>query len=223
MVVAVVLIGGVGSRLNKSNPKQFIEVNNKPLFLYSVLAFEKNPFVDKILIVCVKEYVSYLKTSLNGVSKLLDIIPGNVSRQLSSFEALKYLKSKNFGKNDYVLLHDGARPNIDDFLINQLIDSVKTNLGVRPILPLEEVIYDDGSLSIMINNKQYIVQTPQAFNFQTIFESHQSLFELGITDLKDDISCLLYFDIPVFDVVGNKLNFKITSQKNLDDFEKMRL
>lgn len=220
MVIGIVLIGGIGSRLDKSTPKQFLKVNDIPLYLYSVNVFEKNPLVDKILIVSVKEYISKIKRSLKGYLKAIEVISGGESRQLSSFEALKYLKSQNISDNDLVLLHDGARPNVDDSLINNLIESLKDNVGVRPILPYEDVIYDDGSLSVILNDKKYVVQTPQAFRFIDIYDAHKKLNDLGITDLKDDISCLMYFNKQFKDILGSKLNFKITNSDNLEQFKK---
>ena len=103
----IILAGGIGSRLGGPMPKQFLSLNDKPVIVHTLENFERNAHVDGITIVCVKEWISYLKEMLieYKISKVVDVIEGGATAHDSTRNGLFSLRSK-LSKDDYVIIHE---------------------------------------------------------------------------------------------------------------------
>lgn len=126
MNIAVILAGGVGSRVGAGIPKQFIEVLGKPILAYTIKAFEEHPEIDYILVVCVKIYLDYVSVmkELYNFSKLHWVIEGGDNFQGSVLNGIKFLEDK-IDREDIVVIHFGASPFITADIITDCINVSK--------------------------------------------------------------------------------------------------
>ena len=127
MNVAVIFAGGTGQRMNtKVTPKQFLEVHGKPIIIYTLEQFEEHDEIDGIVIVCLVDWIDHLKKLLSkfGIRKVKEIVPGGETGQMSIFAGISKAHEL-FSDDDFVLIHDGVRPLINEELIKRNIQDVK--------------------------------------------------------------------------------------------------
>ena len=124
MNVAIIIAGGVGSRTGNRIPKQFINVNDKPIIIYTLEQFQKHKNIDAIEVVCLDGWHDILRAYAEqyGIAKLKYIISGGTSSQESIKIGLENLKGK-LNKHDVVVIHDGIRPMVDADIISSCIDT----------------------------------------------------------------------------------------------------
>ena len=204
----VILAGGNGSRFGKKLPKQFTQINGENLIDFFLKSIDLKNF-DKIVIVCKISYFKHLKKlEYNFPSVKFIFTQAGKNRQSSSYNALKCLKIFN---PNYVLIHDAARPFCSNNLIIKILKSLKKNSSAVPY-----IINTDKK---MILNKDFnqnikLIQTPQGFKFQTIFEAHKNAL---IKNARDDSS--LITEEKMNFVKGEKFNYKITYADDLHYFK----
>jgi 2-C-methyl-D-erythritol 4-phosphate cytidylyltransferase / 2-C-methyl-D-erythritol 2,4-cyclodiphosphate synthase len=204
----VILAGGNGSRFGKKLPKQFTQINGENLIHFFLKRIDVNNF-DKIVIVCKISYFKYLKNLEHDFPTVKFIFTqAGKHRQSSSYNALK--KLKNFNPNN-VLIHDAARPFCSNNLIMKIFKNLKENSSAIPY-----IVNTDKK---MILNKDFnknikLIQTPQGFKFQNIFEAHKNAL---IKNARDDSSLITEEKINF--VKGEKFNFKITYAEDLNYFK----
>ena len=204
----VILAGGTGSRFGKQLPKQFIEVNGENLIQFFLKRINTNNF-GIILIIHQKSYFKYVKSlEKNFPSIKFLFATAGKNRQSSSFNALQKLKPYN-PKN--VLIHDAARP----FCSNKLIIKILKNLDTRYSVIPYTLNHDKKILSkIEIKDNIKIIQTPQGFKFQIIYEAHKKTL---LDNAKDDSE--LIHEKKIHLIKGEKLNIKITYAEDLNFFK----
>ena len=130
MNIAVIFAGGVGKRMRTvEKPKQFIEINNKPIIIYTLEHFENNDEIDAIVIACLESWIPYLKELIEkfNIKKVKKIVPGGETGQLSIYNGLCAAKEISKTDKDIVLIHDGVRPLINSSLLTKNIECVKEN------------------------------------------------------------------------------------------------
>ena len=115
-IIGIILCGGTGNRFDKNSPKQFFKINNETILQINLKVFKSNKKISDIIVVSSKKFYSQTRKLCHGFTS--DIVIGGITRQLSVKNGLEYAKKFN---PDYVLIHDCARPFIDDVLINNLI------------------------------------------------------------------------------------------------------
>lgn len=215
--VAVILGGGSGKRFGASLPKQFLILKDRPLFLWSIFSFLEHPAIDKVVFV-------YNKFFLNDTQKILEeyklsgkieLVEGGQERQLSVYNALKYLERYEV-KN--VLIHDSARPLIDKDLITKILDCLEDNYACVPVVRLKESICKvaDHEILSVENREQFrIVQTPQGFDYRTIKLAHEEALRSNIKNSFDDSSLVLLKGGKVRFIEGDPFNIKVTYREDL--------
>lgn len=218
---AIVLSGGTGKRMNSDIPKQYMMLKDKPVLAHSLLAFEKSP-VDDVVIVCgagdeeyiIKEFVE--KYSLTKVSA---VCAGGAERFNSVYNGLKACKD-----TDYVLIHDGARPYVTDEIIKRNIEEVQKYKAVVTSVKATDTVKiadDDGFVVSTPERKSvYFMQTPQTFEYSLALNSYSKLIEELNKDVKvqvtDDAQVVeMYSDTKVKLIEGDYSNIKITVPKDL--------
>ena len=172
MNIAVIFAGGSGTRMNtKSRPKQFLDLNGKPIIIYTIELFDNHPDIDGIVVVCLESWIPFLQKMLKKfeISKVVRVIPGGVSGQDSIFKGLcaaeEYAKDQK-DENVIVLIHDGVRPLITEDTITDNINKVKECGSCITTVPaIETVIVDrhDGSLEIPKRSDCMMARAPQSF------------------------------------------------------------
>ena len=218
---AIVLSGGTGKRMNSDIPKQYMMLKDKPVLAHSLLAFEKSP-VDDVVIVCGagdEEYIIKEFVEKYGLTKVSAVCAGGAERFNSVYNGLKACKD-----TDYVLIHDGARPYVTKEIIKRNIEEVQKYKAVVTSVKATDTVKiadDDGFVVSTPERKSvYFMQTPQTFEYSLALDSYSKLIEELNKDVKvqvtDDAQVVeMYSDTKVKLIEGDYSNIKITVPKDL--------
>ena len=168
--IAIVFAGGVGARMGSGLPKQFIEVNGKPIIIHTLDIFEEHPDIDEIYVACKEEYIRKLQKMVQRhmIDKVKKIVPGGATGQDSIYNALQAARENNT-PDSIVLIHDGVRPCISKEVIDDDLACVKEHGNAITCTPLFEtpVISEDGktvdtcSMMKMLGKKVSLVAGPR--------------------------------------------------------------
>ena len=218
---AIVLSGGTGKRMNSDIPKQYMMLKDKPVLAHSLLAFEKSP-VDDVVIVCGagdEEYIIKEFVEKYGLTKVSAVCAGGAERFNSVYNGLKACKD-----TDYVLIHDGARPYVTDEIIKRNIVEVQKYKAVVTSVKATDTVKiadDDGFVVSTPERKSvYFMQTPQTFEYSLALDSYSKLIEELNKDVKVQVTDAaqvveMYSDTKVKLIEGDYSNIKITVPKDL--------
>ena len=218
---AIVLSGGTGKRMNSDIPKQYMMLKDKPVLAHSLLAFEKSP-VDDVVIVCGagdEEYIIKEFVEKYGLTKVSAVCAGGAERFNSVYNGLKACKD-----TDYVLIHDGARPYVTKEIIKRNIEEVQKYKAVVTSVKATDTVKiadDDGFVVSTPERKSvYFMQTPQTVEYSLALDSYSKLIEELNKDVKvqvtDDAQVVeMYSDTKVKLIEGDYSNIKITVPKDL--------
>lgn len=221
MNIAIVLAGGKGLRMGYSIPKQFLLINDKPMIVQTLEAFNQCQYIDAICLVCLEEYVEEAKSLIKeyGLNKVTYVINGGATRQESVFEGLKALKENGANDDDVVLIHDGARPFVSEKIILDNIRACRQYGSVCTVVKTTDsiLISKDGNLvdDYLNRNELYNCQTPQTFKFKVIYDAHTKAYKKGINDATDDCVLVKKMNKYVYLVEGERTNLKITNPEDL--------
>lgn len=218
MNIALLLAAGSSSRFINQQNKLFYEFEKKPLILYTIQNFQASPLIDLIVIVTKFEYIKEIQKIVkkHHLSKVKHIVLGGKTRQESSYLGLKFLKTI-VKDDDFVLIHDAARPFVSLTLIEELLDNAHAHQAVVPYIKQVDstfVSFDDQTVGSYLNREElYRLQTPQVFIFSLIYQAHFKNQDKGLTD---DSQLLFKLGKPIYFIEGEEHNFKITSQNDLE-------
>ena len=169
MTYAIILSGGIGSRMESDIPKQYIEVNGKPIFIFCLQTFLNVQAIDAIVIGVAKEWKSFVERTVEALKpqkKIFYAVPGE-TRQYSIFNALKVVKEIGGKDDDLVIIHDAARPLVSKELIQRCLDGCKETDGVLPVIPVKDTIYqstDKIHVTNLLNRSELFAgQAPEVF------------------------------------------------------------
>jgi len=212
----ILLAAGDSKRLKSSIPKPFHKINNITLLEHTINAFKNIPQIKKTVVVYQKKHEKYLnKLKLKNEIRVI----GGKTRQQSTFNALKKIKRMNCKK---VLIHDSARPFPSKKLIKDLLNKLKRNHAVVPIIRISDATKRVKNNIIFKNIQRDSLrfsQTPQGFTFKKIYEKHRN----NMNSLFDDDSALFTNDQEkVMTIIGSKTNLKITDKEDLNMFNSLK-
>ena len=221
MNIVIILAAGSGTRMNKESPKQFLLVDDKPLFVLSSLTFNNHPLVDEIILVTLKDNIDLVNQYVNEfhLNKVKAVIEGGSTRQKSTLKALEYLKENGTNKNDIILIHDAARPLVNSDIITRNIEECHKYEAVETAVPVVDTLIESENkeVSRFLNRDIiYQVQTPQTFRFDVIYDAHKALINDENTD---DAGIVIKNNHPVHIVLGDRFNFKVTTSDDLELLE----
>ena len=204
----IIPAGGTSSRYGNTN-KLLEKINDRTVIEETVSKFIDFEEITEIIIPANASIIDELKELLKD-SKI-NIIEGGSTRQKSVYNALQVVN------NDYVLIHDGARPLIRkdtiDYVLKAVLDKQAVSVMTKTTDTIKEVDSEGRIIRTIDRSKLYNTQTPQAFKTSIIKEAHEKLIEGNFTD---DSSMLEYLSIPVYIVNGSYTNIKITIKSDLD-------
>lgn len=220
MNIGVIFAGGCGTRMNtKSKPKQFLDLNGKPIIIYTIELFDNHPQIDGIVVACIESWIPYLKKMIRKfeITKVVRIVPGGNSGQESIYNGLcaaeEFTKEKN-EKDSIVLIHDGVRPLITEETITDNIAKVKECGSCITTVPaIETVIVDnhEGTLAIPKRSNCLMARAPQSFYLKDILEAHRRSQAEGKTEFIDSCSLMSHYGYKLGLVQGPMENIKITT------------
>jgi len=216
--IAIVLAGGKGKRMESDIPKQYIELNGKPILYYSLNEFQNCYIVDEIILVAGKDDISYCKENIvdkYSFDKVSHIIEGGKERYHSVYNGLQIIKNC-----DYVFIHDGARPLIQEVVIKKAYECVQEFKACVVAVQAKDTIKiadEEGFINVTPNREMvWNIQTPQVFEWGIIKKAYDMLMETDCKNITDDamvVENMLNFKVKL--VQGNYENIKVTTPSDL--------
>lgn len=221
MNIAVVFAGGKGTRMKGAErPKQFLEIDNKPILIHTLEKFEKNPNIDAIVLATLEDWIDYVEELLKkyNIKKVLKVLSGGTTSQMSVYNCLEY-SYKKFPKNSIVLIHDGVRPFITDDLINENIETVKKyGTAISSVNMTETVVEidNDGMIEkIPERSKCILAKAPQSFYLEDIYQAHKKAQEEEFFSSIDSCNLVSRYGTVCKIIYTDYDNIKITTNKDM--------
>ena len=181
MNIALIIAGGSGQRMGQDIPKQFINVYDKPIIVYTMEAFQRHPEIDAIWVVCLEGWRDVVKAYARqfGITKLENIVPGGERGQDSIRNGLKDIATRHLGAEDIVLIHDGARPYIKPEVIDEMTAVCESCGAVIAGMPVKDTIKiadPEGFVASTTDRAlTWQIQTPQCFVYSQIMEAYEKI------------------------------------------------
>ncbi|HEY7416210.1 MAG TPA: IspD/TarI family cytidylyltransferase [Ktedonobacteraceae bacterium] len=230
-VVSIVLCAGRGKRVGHQLNKVLLPIEGQPMFLYSVLAFERCPVIDEILLVGAAGEEGQLNKLVQYVQcgKVRHVIRGGDTRHASEYCALQFLRERiETGEIEIILIHDGARPFISVQQVTQVIEKAREVGGAILAAPLQEeehivrVVDETRAIQQGFSDGDQIwkAQTPQAFQAPSLLCAYDQAEREQIQGT-DTASVLEQFGYPVAVVNGSSTNLKVTTASDLFYIERL--
>lgn len=222
--IGLIIAGGSGARMHQDIPKQFLTVNEKPVIVYTLEAFQKHPEIDTIAVVCIEGWESVLWAYANqfNITKLKYIVPGGKNGQDSIRNGV-YELEKHFAPEDIVLIHDAIRPMISSEIISDCIRVTREKGNAITVIPCAEAMMEteDGDVSIGSYPRDRLkrTQTPQGFSIGKICDLHRRALEAGITNSVASCTLMIEMGEQVYFSAGSEKNIKLTTVEDIDIFK----
>lgn len=210
---AILLLAGRGSRFGSKQPKQYHPVKGIPLFLYAAKALLSSPDVDFVLFVVPVGEISHVAECLSSLrtTNRYGIIEGGASREESAFLAIERLKPFS---PEAVLIHDANRPYLTDEMIGNAFAALQEHSAVAYALPLYDSLYRMGTAAYEKRDGLYLMQTPQAFRYETLLEAMEKTPDLS--SFTDEASIVLKtLGESPFILLGDSKCMKVTTQSDI--------
>jgi len=226
MNIAIIIAGGVGSRLGQDIPKQFINVYDKPIIIYTLEGFQKHPLIDAIEVVCLDGWHDVLKAYAKqfNITKLKWVVSGGKSGQESIRNGVYNLEGK-VSPDDTIIIHDGIRPLIDETVISDVIQKCQKYGNAVTSLPYNEQIFiknDESTTSKYIPRETLKrVSTPQAYKFDLLDSKYHEAFkkEIGIYGSAYTNTMMVDLGVKLYFAAGSERNIKLTTADDLALFK----
>lgn len=226
MTIAVIIAGGSGSRMGQNIPKQFINVYDKPVLLYTLEGFQKHPLIDAIEVVCIEGWhdVVWAYAKQFNISKLKWIVSGGKTGQESIRNGVYNLEGI-VSKDDIIVVHDGIRPLVDETVLTDVISKAKQYGNAVTSLPYNEQIFivDDEISTTKFIPRETLrrVATPQAYRFDLLDSKYHEAFEKGIGIVGSHYTNTMMVELGVrlYFASGSDKNIKLTTKDDLEMFK----
>ncbi len=222
--IALLIAGGSGSRMHQDIPKQFLTVNEKPVIVYTMEAFERHPEVDAIAVVCIAgwDQVLWAYARQFNISKLQLVVPGGDCGQASIRNGVFALEQL-FAEDDLVLIHDAIRPMVSAEIISDNIRVARERGNAITVIPCAEamLLTEDGRISTGSYPRDQLkrTQTPQAFRIGDICSLHRRALDAGITNSVASCTLMIEMGERVYFSAGSEKNIKLTTVEDIDIFK----
>ncbi len=218
MNIALIFAGGTGSRINsRTRPKQFLELNGKPIIIHTLEYFEEAESIDAICVVCLESWIGYFKELVSkfNLKKIRWVVPGGDSGQDSIFKGLSAVyEDETVPKDAIMLMHDGVRPLINVNTVEDVVACARENGNAITVTSAYETIItvdESENVSDVVDRKRAkLARAPQAFHLNDIYQAHIRAREENF-DAIDSATLMRHFGHKLFTVEGPVENIKITS------------
>ena len=222
MNIAIIFAGGSGVRMGSGIPKQFLEIDGKPVLVYTLKLFQYHRKIDKIYLSVLEDYIPYAQSLIEEyrLNKVAAVVAGGQTAQDSIYIALKKAAEENDG-DSVVLLHDGVRPFVSYDVISENIRSVQENGNAITCTPCYETILlskvGKSVDSVPYRKETYSAQAPQSFYLKDIIHYHDLIRESenGYENMVDACTIIRSLGIEAHMIPGNRGNIKITTPEDV--------
>lgn len=222
MNIAIIFAGGSGVRMGAGIPKQFLEINGKPILVHTLQIFQYHDMIDKIYLSVLEDYIPYVEELVDEhrLNKVVKVLAGGETAQDSIYNALKMAEAEN-PEDSIVLIHDGVRPFISYDVITDNINGVKEYGNAITCTACYETIMisKDGKAvdSVPYRKETYSAQAPQSFYIKDIIAAHDVVRarETGYENMVDACTIIRSQGIKAHIVMGNRGNIKVTTPEDV--------
>lgn len=226
MNTALILSAGTDSRFQMDVPKQFVNVNNRPMIVYTLERFQQHPDIDEIVVVCLDGWQEVVRVygKQFHITKLKAILPGGKNAQQSTYHGLQHIKEQlGMGQGDIVVIHDAIRPMVSEGLITKSMQMCRRcGMGVAATPVMDAIMHtENGKFGFQSINREEImkIQTPQAFDFAYIWSMHNRAIEEGKTGYWDNTGMLTSLGEKIYFSEGSDLNMKVNTTEDVAMFK----
>lgn len=199
----------------KTRPKQFLELHNKPIILYTIEVFDSHPDIDAIVVVCLEDWIPFLEKKLAhyDIEKVVAVVPGGMTGQESIRHGLNAL-AERVGEDAVVLVHDGVRPLISSETITECVRSVQERGSAITVTPaIETVVQEEDGRIVNVIDRQAcrMAKAPQCFKLGELLAAHRRAEADGLDNFIDSASMMRHYGHVLYAVEGSPENIKITT------------
>lgn len=241
MVTALLLSGGTGTRMGVETPKQYIEVEGRPIIAYCLQTLLSHAGIGAVQIVADEMWRAVVLDCMErmrcggyegsapegkdrGMNKFRGFSTPGGNRQLSILNGLEDIR-KYAGNSDYVLIHDAARPLLSDDLITACLDAVTGHDGAIPVLPMKDTLYfsedREKITSLLDRSRIFAGQAPEIFVLGRYYEANRALLPERILDINGSTEPAVMAGMDIAVIPGDEGNFKITTRADLERFREV--
>lgn len=224
--IAVIFAGGTGRRMcTVSKPKQFLELNGKPVIIYTLEIFDNHPEIDGITVACLEEWIPYLEKQLRKfeINKVGRIVAGGTTGQESIYNALAAAREE-YGEDCNVLIHDGVRPLITAQTVTDNIQAVNAHGSCITCVPATETVVvnrKEESPYIPSRSDTIMARAPQSFRLRDILDVHERARREKRQDFIDSCTMMSHYGHDLHTIMGPMENIKITTPTDFFIFRAM--
>ena len=224
MNIALIIAGGSGARMGQDIPKQFLTVNEKPVIIYTLEAFQRHPQIDEIAVVCIEGWEQVLQAYAKqfNIHKLKFIFKGGENGQSSIRNGIMGLMESHEGR-DIVLVHDAIRPMVSEDIISDCLVKTEQNGSAIAVIPCAEAMLEtkngNSSDSSYPRDELKRTQTPQGFRLGELATLHEEALEKGITNSVASCTLMVEMGRTVYFSMGSEKNIKLTTVDDIDIFK----
>ena len=228
MNIAVIIAGGVGSRMGQDLPKQFINVYDKPVLIYTLESFQKHPQVDAIELVCIDGWheIVWAYAKQFNITKLKWIVSGGKTGRESIRNGVYGLEGKA-NPDDNIIIHDGISPLVEPSVLSDVISKCSQYGNAVTSMPYNEQIFvineDDETTTNKYIPRETLrrVSTPQAYRFDLLDEKYHEAYEkeIGIYGSHYTNTMMVELGVTLHFAAGSDKNIKLTTKDDLEMFK----
>lgn len=224
MNIAMIIAGGSGQRMSQDIPKQFINVYDKPVIVYTLEAFQKHPNIDFIEVVCLEGWKEILKAYAKqfNITKLRWVAEGGKNGQESIKNGIWNLKEE-CNDDDLILIHDAIRPMVSQEIISECISKAGIYGSAVTVIPCAEAMLrtENGKSSkeSIPRNELIRTQTPQAFPLDQLIWAHEEADKKNITNSVATVTLMAELGQEIYFAAGSEKNIKLTTVEDIEIFK----
>lgn len=222
--IALLIAGGTGARMHQDIPKQFLSVNDKPVIVYTMEAFQSHPEIEAIYIACLHGWQDMLQAYIKqfGITKVKKIVRGGENGQGSIRNGVCAI-AEDYKNDDLILIHDAIRPMVSADIISDNIMKCEQYGNAVTVIPCMEAMLKSEdecqSDESILRNCLFRAQTPQTIRVKDAIALHEEALEKGITNSVATCTLLLELGRKVYFAKGSELNIKITTTDDITIFK----
>lgn len=226
--IAVIIAGGSGARMGQDIPKQFINVHDKPVLIYTLESFQRHPEVDSIVLVCIESWIDVARAYARqfNIGKLVTIVPGGESGQESIRNGVE--AAGEFAEpEDLIIIHDGIRPLVDSAVLSDVLRVASERGNAVTSLPYNEQIFrvspDNPETTTEFIPRETLrrVSTPQAYRYDLLSSAYERAFaeNIGIQGSHYTNTMMVELGYRLYFAAGSDKNIKLTTKDDLELFK----